>query len=417
MIEAFTVLAIVQSMSLLKLKENLEGDLHTDNVIRRLYATDASAYREMPLAVAIPASKQDLTTLVNYARENELSLIPRTAGTSLAGQVVGVGIVVDMSKHFSEVLEVNAEQGYAWVEAGLIRDDLNKHLAPYGFFFAPETSTSNRAMISGMIGNNSCGSNSVLYGSTREHLLEVQTILADGFEAWFGPVDKGAFLDCCNGLSVSSKLQNNIYFETHKMLQDETNQKEIEAGYPKADIPRRNTGYALDMLLRYAPFTEQGDDFNFSSLIAGSEGTLCLVTAAKIKLTPLPPNNKRLVCMHSATIGDALHTNLIALNYAPSACELMDHYILEATKRNPMYNALRFFVEGDPQAILVVELNGDTPEAADQKGKTAYFRSKAVNKAYAFPVVQGEDIKKVWSLRKAGLGLLSNVPEMPKRLR
>lgn len=397
-------------MSLLELKHHLEGELFTDNVTRRLYATDASAYREMPLAVAIPAHKQDLIILVNYARENGLSLIPRTAGTSLAGQVVGGGIVVDISKHFGKVLEVNAEQGYAWVEPGLIRDDLNKHLAEHGFFFAPETSTANRAMIGGMIGNNSCGSNSVVYGSTREHLLEVQTILADGTEAWFGPVDTGAFLDRCNGLSVSGELQNNIYFETREMLRDETNQKEIEAGYPKADIPRRNTGYALDMLLRHAPFTEQGDDFNFSSLIAGSEGTLCLVTAAKIKLTPLPPNNKRLVCIHSETIDDALHANLIALNYAPSACELMDHYILEATKRNPMYNALRFFVEGDPQAILVVELNGDTPEAVDQKVKELIEELKAANKAYAFPIVQGEDIKKVWSLRKAGLGLLSNVP-------
>ena len=397
-------------MSLLRLKEKLEGELFTDNVTRRLYATDASAYREMPLAVAIPANKQDLISLVNFARENRLSLIPRTAGTSLAGQVVGNGIVVDISKHFGKVLEVNAEQGYAWVEPGLIRDDLNKHLAEHGFFFAPETSTSNRAMVGGMIGNNSCGSNSVVYGSTREHLLEVKTILSDGTEAWFGPVDTGAFLDRCNGLSVSGELQNNIYFETREMLRNEVNQREIETGYPKADIPRRNTGYALDMLLRHAPFTEQGNDFNFSSLIAGSEGTLCLVTAAKIKLTPLPPDNKRLVCIHSATIDDALHANLIALQYAPSACELMDHYILEATKRNPMYNALRFFVEGDPQAILVVELNGDTPEAANQKVTALISKLKAAKRAYAFPVVEGEEIKKVWSLRKAGLGLLSNVP-------
>jgi len=397
-------------MSLLQLQEQLEGELFTDNTTRRLYATDASAYREMPLAVAIPASKQDLVTLVNYARENGQSLIPRTAGTSLAGQVVGGGIVVDISKHFGKVLEINPKEGYAWVEPGLIRDDLNKQLAKHGFFFAPETSTANRAMIGGMIGNNSCGSNSVVYGSTREHLLEIETILADGTEAWFGPVDNGAFLDRCNGLSVSSELQNNIYFETREMLRDETNQKEIEAGYPKADIPRRNTGYALDMLLRHAPFSEQGDDFNFSSLIAGSEGTLCLVTAAKIKLTPLPPNNKRLVCIHSETIDDALHANLIALKYVPSACELMDHYILEATKRNPMYNALRFFVEGDPQAILVAELNGETPEETDSKVEALITELKNAKRGYAFPVIQGEQIKQVWSLRKAGLGLLSNVP-------
>ncbi|OEK00784.1 FAD-binding protein [Roseivirga sp. 4D4] len=397
-------------MSFTDLQASLKGELFTDNTTRRLYATDASAYRELPEAVAVPNGKEDLVTLVNYARENNTSLIPRTAGTSLAGQVVGNGIIVDISKHFNKVIEVNEKEGYAWVEPGIIRDDLNKHLEPYGFFFAPETSTANRAMIGGMIGNNSCGSNSVVYGSTREHLLEVKTILADGTESWFGGLDKGAFLDRCNGLSVSGELQNIIYFETREILKDKANQKEIIEGFPKADIPRRNTGYALDMLLRHQPFDEQGDDFNFCSLIAGSEGTLCLVTAAKIKLTPLPPNNKRLVCIHSKTINDSLKANLVALKYQPSACELMDHYILEATKRNAMYNALRFFVEGDPQAILVVELNGDSPEEADQRVTDLIADLKGQGRGYAYPVIKGKKIKSVWNLRKAGLGLLSNIP-------
>ena len=192
------------------LRSSLSGDLYTDETHRRLYATDASAYRELPLAVVIPKGKQDLITLVKYASENNTSLIPRTAGTSLAGQVVGGGIVVDLSKNYNQVIEVNAEEGYAWVEPGIIRDDLNKHLADYGFFFAPETSTANRAMIGGMIGNNSCGSNSIVYGSTREHLLEVEVILADGSETWFGPMDSGEFLNRCNGLSTTGLLHNNI---------------------------------------------------------------------------------------------------------------------------------------------------------------------------------------------------------------
>lgn len=397
-------------MRFLELKQALKGDLYTDNTIRRLYATDASAYRELPQAVAVPKDKEDLIVLVNFARENGTSLIPRTAGTSLAGQVVGGGIVVDVSKHFNKVIEVNEEAGFAWVEPGIIRDDLNKHLAAYGYFFAPETSTANRAMIGGMIGNNSCGSNSVVYGSTREHLLEVNTILSDGTESWFGNVDNSAFLDRCNGLSVSGELQNNIYFQTRELLRDEVNQKEILDGFPKADIPRRNTGYALDMLLRHQPFSTNGTPFNFCSLIAGSEGTLCLVTAAKIRLTPLPPNNKRLVCIHSESIDDSLKANLVALKYQPSACELMDHYILEATKRNAMYNALRFFVEGDPQAILVVELNDETPEKADQKVSDLIADLKSNDRGYAYPVIKGEKIKSVWNLRKAGLGLLSNIP-------
>ncbi|WP_420386904.1 FAD-binding and (Fe-S)-binding domain-containing protein [Roseivirga sp.] len=392
------------------LSTQLKGELFTDEVHRRLYATDASAYRELPLAVTIPKDKEDLITLVRFAAEHNTSLIPRTAGTSLAGQVVGGGIVVDISKHFNQILEINPEEGYAWVEPGIVRDDLNRQLAQHGYFFAPETSTANRAMIGGMIGNNSCGSNSVVYGSTREHLLEVETILADGSETWFGPMDAGEFLNRCNGLSTTGLLHNNIYFETREILNDPNNQKEIIEQFPKPDIPRRNTGYALDMLIRHQPFSENGTPFNFCSLIAGSEGTLCLVTKAKIRLTPLPPDNKRLVCIHSETIDDSLKANLIALQYAPSACELMDHYILEATKRNAMYRELRFFVEGDPQAILVVELNGDTPSEADRKVANLIAELKSAGRGYAYPVIEGDQIKSVWNLRKAGLGLLSNVP-------
>jgi FAD/FMN-containing dehydrogenase/Fe-S oxidoreductase len=392
------------------LKDLLEGDLHTDETTRKLYSTDASAYKEMPLAVAVPKGQKDLLTLVKFARDHKTSLIPRTAGTSLAGQVVGSGIVVDVSKHYHNIIEINTEENYAWVEPGIVRDDLNKALAEHGLFFAPETSTANRAMIGGMIGNNACGSNSVVYGSTREHLIEVNTILADGSETWFGPVDTGAFLDRCNGLSTVSLLHNQIYFDTREMLVDTKNQSEIVAGFPNADIPRRNTGYALDMLIRQQPFNKNGEFFNFSSLIAGSEGTLCLITAAKIKLTPIPPNHKRLVCVHSESIDDALRANLIALKYAPSACELMDHYILEATKRNTMYKANRFFVQGDPQAILVIELNGKNDSEADQKVSDLIDELKKENHGYAYPIVQGEDIKLVWDLRKAGLGLLSNIP-------
>ncbi|MGW8124122.1 FAD-binding and (Fe-S)-binding domain-containing protein [Roseivirga echinicomitans] len=393
------------------LQSSLQGELYTDSTSRKLYATDASAYRELPLAVVVPKGEKDLVTLVNFARDHKTSLIPRTAGTSLAGQVVGNGIVVDLSKHYGKILEVNIEEGYVWVEPGIIRDDLNKHLAQYGVFFAPETSTANRAMIGGMIGNNSCGSNSVVYGSTREHLLEVKAILADGSEAHFGPIHpKNFFKEAQKALSQSSSLQNTIYAETLEMLQQPINQQKIIEDFPKPDVPRRNTGYALDMLLRHQPFTKNGAPFNFSSLIAGSEGTLCFITQAKLKLTPLPPNHKRLVCIHSETIDDSLRANLVALKYAPSACELMDHYILEATKRNAMYKANRFFVQGDPQAILVVELNDDTAEAADAKVLALIAELQAENHGYAYPVVKGEQIKLVWDLRKAGLGLLSNIP-------
>ena len=161
-----------------KLAEELEGEIFYDDTMRILYATDASAYRELPLAVAFPRSNSDIKKLINFANEHKTSLIPRTAGTSLAGQVVGNGIVVDVSKHFTKILELNKEEGWVSVQPGVIRDELNVFLKPHGLFFGPETSTANRAMIGGMVGNNSCGSNSIVYRSTREHLLEVKTILS-----------------------------------------------------------------------------------------------------------------------------------------------------------------------------------------------------------------------------------------------
>src|SRR5579863_790390 len=166
----------------------LEGDLFTDETTRILYATDASAYRELPLAVAVPKSVEDLRKLILYARENHTSLIPRTAGTSLAGQVVGKGIVVDVSKNFTNILEFNKEEAWVRVQPGVIRDELDLFLKPHGLLFGPETSTANRAMIGGMVGNNSCGSNSVVYGSTRDHLISVRAVLSDGSIAEFGPL-------------------------------------------------------------------------------------------------------------------------------------------------------------------------------------------------------------------------------------
>ena len=150
------------------LAKDLDGDLFYDTTMRTLYATDASAYREFPLAVAIPKTKTDIQKLIAFATAEKTSLIPRTAGTSLAGQVVGNGIVVDVSKHFNQILELNKEERWVKVQPGVIRDELNLFLKPHGLYFGPETSTANRAMIGGMVGNNSCGSNSVVYRSTRE---------------------------------------------------------------------------------------------------------------------------------------------------------------------------------------------------------------------------------------------------------
>ena len=388
-------------MNLKGLKNQLEGDFFTEEYVRRIYATDASAYREVPTAVAIPKNDSDLKILINFARKNNTYLIPRTAGTSLAGQVVGGGIVVDVSKYFNKIQELNLDEGWAWVQPGIVRDELNRELAPHGVFFAPETSTANRAMIGGMIGNNSCGANSVVYGSTREHLLEVEVILSNGQKARFGPTDK---------LESEDPFEHKLYDNIRKILSNAENQKRIKKEYPKSSVRRRNTGYAIDILLEMQPFNPQGRLLNLSSLIAGSEGTLAFITSAKIKLLPLPFKHKRLICVHCTSIDEALRANLVALKHRPSACELMDHYILEATDRNVEQKSNRFFVEGNPRAILVVELIRSSENRVEKEVLSMLTSLTREGLGYAFPVIKGNDMKKIWSLRKAGLGLLSNIP-------
>jgi FAD/FMN-containing dehydrogenase/Fe-S oxidoreductase len=384
----------------------LEGELFTDETTRILYATDASAYREMPLAVAVPRSQEDLKKLILFARENETSLIPRTAGTSLAGQVVGKGIVVDVSKNFTKILEFNKEEAWVLVQPGVIRDELNLFLKPHGLLFGPETSTANRAMIGGMVGNNSCGSNSMVYGSTRDHLIEVKALLSDGSEVFFHPMSLDEFHHKCEGDS----LESNIYKTTRGLLSNYDNQVGIRKEFPRKSVERRNTGYALDMLLDMAPFSAGGPDFNFCKLIAGSEGTLAFITEIKLHLIPLPPKETGLLCVHFNSIDESLRANLIALKYKPSASELIDHYILECTKDNIEQSKNRFFVQGDPGAILVIEFKKNTRAEIENIVTPLIEELKAAGLGYHFPLLFGEDTNKIWSLRKAGLGLLGNMP-------
>jgi FAD/FMN-containing dehydrogenase/Fe-S oxidoreductase len=377
----------------------LQGEFYFDDTMRLLYATDASAYQEMPLAVAIPQSTDDIKKLIAFAHSNNTSLIPRTAGTSLAGQVVGNGIVVDVSKYFTRILELNKEEKWVRVQPGVIRDELNMYLKPHGLFFGPETSTANRAM-------NSCGSNSVVYGSVREHLLEVKALLSDGSEAVFGAVNIDEFHAKCEG----DTLENTIYKTVRSALSDYNNQTEIRKEFPKASIERRNTGYALDMLLETALFTAGKEDFNFCKLIAGSEGTLAFITEIKLHVNEAPPKETGLLCIHFNSIDESLRANIIAMQFKPSASELIDHYILECTKNNIEQSRNRFFVQGDPGAILVIEFCRDTREEISAMAAQVEAAMRSAGLGYHFPLLFGADTKKIWALRKAGLGLLGNLP-------
>ncbi len=391
---------------LINLSKQLDGDLFFDETSLLLYATDASAYRQIPLAVALPKNANDIIILVQFARNEKTSLIPRAAGTSLAGQVVGGGIVVDISKYFTQILEINVEEHWARIQPGVVLDELNKHLEISNLFFGPETSTANRCTLGGMLGNNACGSHSIIYGSTRDHILEVKAILSDGSEVMFKSLTNSEFAEKCKGNSLESK----VYQSINSILSSPENAKEITKEFPDSRLKRRNTGYALDILLHTAAFSDSEFPFNFSKLIAGSEGTLCIATELKINLVPLPPKVKAVVCAHFETLEDALKANLIALKFKPTAVELMDSTILNLTKENIEQQKNRFFVKGEPAAILIVEFARETKNEIEKLAMNMESAMLSAGLGYHFELVFGSEIKKVWDLRKAGLGVLSNVP-------
>ncbi|NUO01352.1 MAG: FAD-binding protein [Saprospiraceae bacterium] len=388
-----------------KLRAELRGSLHDDELRRVLYATDGSIYRELPLAVAYPMDGEDLKTLVRFAREHHIPLIPRTAGTSLAGQCVGQGIVVDTSRHMNAILEVNREARWVRVQPGVIRDELNAFLKPHGLFFGPNTSTANRCMIGGMTGNNSCGTTSIKYGTTRDHVLELKTVLSDGTEALFGPLSREAFFQKQEG----THLENRLYRQIYEALSSPERRQAIVENYPKPSIHRRNTGYAIDVLLQSEVFTPGGEPFNFCKLLCGSEGTLALTTEIKLFLDPLPPAEEVLVCAHFNTLDEALQGTLVAMRHAPFGCELMDKFVMDCTKENREQQKNRFFLEGDPGAILIIEFRADAREEATSLAEAMIQDLKQEGFGYAFPKIYPPDSARVWALRAAGFGVLSHV--------
>jgi FAD/FMN-containing dehydrogenase/Fe-S oxidoreductase len=261
-------------------------------------------------------------------------------------------------------------------------------------------------MIGGMIGNNSCGANSVVYGSTRDHLISARAVLSDGSIAEFGPLSNSQLKMKCAG----SDLESAIYRDAFTLLNDADQRAEIDREFPKKSIHRRNTGYALDLLAACSPFASHGPEFNLCRLLAGSEGTLAFLTEATLVCEPLPPAASALVCVHCATIDEALRANLVALRYSPRSCELIDNNILECTKTNLEQRQNRFFVQGDPGAILAVELAADKREEVESVVHELEKELRGLNLGYHYPVVWGKDQNRVWNLRKAALGLLSNIP-------
>ncbi len=384
-------------------------EIFTDSLHRIAYATDASAYREMPLGVAYPRTEEDVRWLMAEARRRRTCLIPRAGGTSIAGQVVGNGIVVDVSRYMNRILEINAEERWVRVQPGVVRDELNKALLPYGLFFSPETSTSNRCCIGGMVGNNSCGTHSLVYGSTRHHVLSVRALLSDG-----------------TVMGEGSPLDRTVHEQLEHWRNDSGLRRLLAEHFPDKALKRRSCGYALDECLEALDGdSDSARHLADSLLLTGSEGTLAFVTEITLSLDSLPPKEMMVVCLHLNDLNEAWHANLVALRCHPTAIELMDGKILELCKGNIEAQKNRFFVQGDPAALLIVEFRADTRAELDAQaqhfvqeyagsvsGDYRVINGRLTVDSYDVQplcsYVYGNDVQRVWALRKAGLGVLTS---------
>ncbi|QOD61585.1 FAD-binding protein [Polaribacter haliotis] len=396
---------MIQNTTLEALHNSLSGDVLFDNLHKTLYATDASVYRKIPLAVAFPKDVKDLKTLIAFATENKITLIPRTAGTSLAGQCVGDGIVVDVSKHFTKTLHFDEKVKTIKLEPGIVRDSLNVYLKPFGLFFGPNTSTSNRCMIGGMVGNNSSGSTSIKYGVTRDKVLEIEAILSDGSSAIFKEISSNEFLEKTKLETLEGQIYKSIYSE---LIYDSA-QDEIKKEFPKPEIHRRNTGYAVDEFLKSDLFGGTEPTINVAKFLSGSEGTLAFSTSITLQLDNLPPTESIMVCSHFTSINESLIATLTAMNHNLYNCELMDKAILDCTKNNRELAKNRFFLQGDPEAVLMLEVSANTLPEAELLADKLIVDLEKNNFGYHHPKVYGKDIAKVHYLRKAGLGALGNM--------
>ncbi|MFM8735328.1 MAG: FAD-binding and (Fe-S)-binding domain-containing protein [Pirellulales bacterium] len=395
------------------LADALQGELLADDLVRTVYSTDASEYQERPLAVAFPKTDADVATIIRYAASHGVGIIPRAAGTSLAGQVVGDGIVVDVGRHLNRILALDVERRRVRVQPGVVRNELNRYLAPHGLFFGPETSTAGWAMIGGMVGNNSCGANSIAYGTTRDHLMSARGFLADGMEVTFGPLDAAGFHAACG---EDAGPQSRLYRAIGGMLGSEGNRRLIRESFPRPEVSRRNTGYALDALMDADCFDPSSRrPFNFCRLLAGSEGTLFFGVEFELELVPLPPP-AALLCVHCDSVDEALRATVVvmrdlaAVGPRPTACELIDRKILACTRDNLEQARNREFVVGDPGAILVVELRDADRERLDRQLDVVESALRAAGLGIAFPRLHGADGDRVWELRRAGQGLVNNLP-------
>ena len=375
-----------------------------DVLHRQLYATDASVYKIYPEGVCFPENKEDIIELIHFARENKVPLIPRAGGTSLAGQVVGEGLVVDVSKHFNQIIDFDPKAKTIIVEPGIVRDDLNDFLAPHQLFFGPNTSTSNRCTIGGMTGNNSSGTTSIKYGVTRDKVIALECVLYDGSVVTFEDLNEEQY----RKKEKQQDLEGAIYKFFTEKLSEPSHQENIRNEYPLASVHRRNSGYALDTLLN--DFIDPAFSvLNLSKLLTGSEGSLAFVTSITLSLDSIPPMEAVMVAAHYDSIEKCLQSVAPLMKHPLYTCEMMDKTILDCTKNNLSQTKNRFFLKGDPKCILMLELRAANENQLQKELESLMNTLEKINLSYDFSVLKGGEIQSALNLRSAGLGLLGNI--------
>ena len=376
----------------IELEQQIEGEVRFDAVSRALYSTDASVYQIEPLGVVVPRTREDVVRTVQIAARHRVSITARGGGTSQAGQAIGAGLQLDTSKYLNRILELSVAQRWAWIEPGVVLDELNAQLKAHGLRFAPDISTASRATVGGMIANNSSGARSVVYGKTIDHVLEQIVVLSDASIAHFRPLDAHHLAAACAGTTLEAAC-----YRTVRDLAAECGQ-EVERRFPK--VLRRVGGYNLD------EFIDPARPFNLAKLMVGSEGTLGLVVAAKINLVPLPAA-KAVLTIEFEELFDALAATPLVLRHRPSAVEVMDRFILDHAKESPVLDALRrSILETDPGALLCVEFYGDRAEDLPPR-IDALERELAASgyRCHWRRAIAPADQARIWSLREASLGL------------
>lgn len=392
------------------LRRDVEGDVCFDDYSRALFARDASMYTIEPLGVVFPRHADDVAATIRAAAACGVTVTPRGAGTSLAGQTVGAGVVLDCSRYLNRIVRIDAEARTAVVEVGVVQDDLNAAAAPHGLMFGPDTSTSNRATIGGMIGNNSAGSGSVRYGMTIDHVRALDVVLADGSRARFEPVDEQERAR----RAAAPTLEGSLYRELPELVR-------AHADAIAADFPpywRRAGGYRLDRLSqdRRRQPTQPGDAaFDLAKFVVGAEGTLVAVTRAEVDLVPKPPRSVFAVG-HFTSVAAAIAATTDALSCDPAQVEMMDRTILDLSRQRIEYADLGALLVGDPEALLFVSFTGDDEGALTDRLDELDRLWRAHGHGYhTLRAVAAADRDALLKVRKSSLGLLMAASEGTRR--